>query len=106
MDQLEYNPDLYTLVDEEDGTEQVFELLDVLEENDERYFAMLPYYEDAEEALQSDAELVVLKAEMVDGEEMMATIQDDDEYERIGNIFLEKLSRLYEEELESLADDE
>jgi len=35
---------------------------------------------------------------MVDGEEMMATIDDDQEYERIGNLFLERLSEMFEEE--------
>lgn len=94
-----YNPDIYTLIDEE-GNEQAFELLDILELEDQRYFALLPYYDDPEKALSSDADLVVLKSEMVDGEEMMASIDDDEEYERIGNIFLEKLASMYEDELE------
>lgn len=101
-DELDYNPDIYTLVDE-DGSEQAFELLDMMELDGERYFALLPYYEDADEALESDGDLIVLKAEIVDGEEMMASIDDDEEYEKVGNLFLEKLAAMYEEELSEIA---
>ena len=96
-EEMDFTPDIYTLIDE-DGVEQAFELLDVMDLEDERYFALLPYYDNPEEMLESDGELVVLKAEMVDGEEMMATIDDDEEYERIGNLFLERLSEMFEDE--------
>ncbi len=100
--EMDYSPDILTLVDEE-GVEQEFELLDVIEVDDQRYFAFLPYYEDAQKALESDAELVVLKSEMVDGEEMLASIDDDDEYDRIGNMFLEKLADMFEEDFEEFS---
>lgn len=95
----DYNPDIYTLVDE-DGNEQAFELLDVMETDDDRYFALIPYYETPEESLDDDGDLVVLKSEMVDGEEMMASIDDEDEYEKIGNMFLERLSEMFDEEFD------
>ena len=96
MNEKEYNPDIYTLVDEE-GTEQTFELLDVMELDGERYFVLIPYYEDPEECLDDDGDLIVLKSEIVNGEEMMASIDDDEEYERVGKIFIEKLDQLFEE---------
>ena len=89
----------------EEGKEQAFELLDVMEIEDQRYFALLPYFEDPEEAVEDDGDLVVLKAEMVDGEEMMATIDDDEEYERIGNMFLERISEMFEDEFDDDPDD-
>ena len=46
----EFTPDLFTLEDE-DGNEQVFELLDVLEYEDNTYYALVPYYGDDEDAL-------------------------------------------------------
>lgn len=98
-DEMDYTPDLYTLSDEE-GNEQAFELLDVMELDGERYFALLPFYDDPGEVLEGDGEIVVLKAAEVDGEEMMASIDNDEEYERVGNLFLEKLSQMYEEEME------
>ncbi len=100
MDQnqeMDYTPDIYTLVDE-DGVEQAFELLDVMDIEDDRYFALLPYYDEPEKMLEADGELVVLKAELVDGEEMMATIDDEEEYERVGNLFLERISEMFEED--------
>lgn len=96
MSDMDMTPDIYTLVDEE-GNEQAFELLDVMELDDERYFALIPYFENPEESLEDDGDLVILKSETVDGEEMMATIDDDDEYERVGALFMERLDDMFEE---------
>ncbi|MBQ8823969.1 MAG: DUF1292 domain-containing protein [Ruminococcus sp.] len=97
MEKNEYTPDLYTLEDE-DGNEKEFELLDVMEYEDEVYYALIPYYENEEDLLEDDGEFVVLKAEMVDGEEMLASIEDDDEYEKIGAMFLQRLNEMFEDE--------
>lgn len=99
MSDMEMTPDIYTLVDEE-GNEQAFELLDVMELEDDRYFALIPYYENPEESLEDDGDLVILKSEMVDDEEMMATIEDDEEYERVGSIFLERLDNMFDDEFD------
>lgn len=96
MSEQEYNPDIYTLVDEE-NVEHTFELLDIMELEGERYFALIPYYEEAEETLEDDGDLIILKSEMVDGEEMMASIDDDEEYERIGQIFMEQIEQKFED---------
>ena len=58
----EYRPDLYSLTDE-DGKEQMFELLDSMEYEGETYYALTPYYEDGDEALQDDGAVVILKSE-------------------------------------------
>ncbi len=98
-DELEYNPDIYTLIDEE-GVEQAFELLDVMELDNERYFALIPYFEEPEEVVEDDGDLIILKSQMDDnGEELMVSIDDDAEYQRVGAIFLEKLSQMFEDEL-------
>ncbi len=91
----EYTPDLYTLEDE-NGVEQVFELLDVMDYEGEKYFALTPYHDSAEELLNSEAEIVVLKSEFDGDEEFMVTVDNDAEYEKIGGIFLERLSELYD----------
>lgn len=97
-EELEYNPDLYTLVDEE-GVEQTFELLDVMEVDDDRYFALIPYYENPEDLLDDTAELIVLKSQLDEnGEELMISIDDEEEYQRIGRMFLEKLSAYFDGE--------
>ncbi len=97
-EELEYNPDLYTLVDEE-GVEQTFELLDVMEVDDDRYFALIPYYENPEDLLDDTAELIVLKSQLDEnGEELMISIDNEEEYQRIGQMFLEKLSAYFDGE--------
>ena len=96
---------LYTLVDEE-GKEQVFEMLDSMEVDDKVYYALTPYYEDPNEQLDSDGELVVLVEEEVDGEMYMATIEDDEEYERIGALFIDRLAAMFDDEDEDEEEDE
>lgn len=89
--------DLYTLVDE-DGVEQQFEMLDTMEVGDDRYYALVPYYDDPTKEIEADTELVVLKSEYDDNnEETLVSIDDDDEYERIGNMFLERLNEIYDD---------
>ena len=95
----DFNPDIYTLIDE-DGIEQAFELLDVMEYEDERYFALIPYFETEDDTINDDGELIILKSQMDENDdELMISIDDDDEYQKIGNIFIEKLSALFEEEV-------
>lgn len=91
----EYTPDLYTLEDEE-GNEQVFEMLDAMEYEDEKYFALTPYYENPEETLGDDGEVVILKSDFDGDEEIMVSIDDDEEYEKIGNIFMKRIEEMFE----------
>ena len=98
MNDMEMAANLYTLEDE-DGVEQQFEMLDNLEVDGERYYALVPYYEDPTKELEADAELVVLKAEYDENdEEILVTIDSDEEYEKIGNMFLDRLNELYDGE--------
>lgn len=85
-----FEPDLYTLVDE-NGNEKVFELIDVIQEDDKAYFALVPHIEDPEELLE-ELELVVLAvSEDEEGNEVLSPVESDEEYERIANIFLARL---------------
>lgn len=98
MNDMEMAANLYTLEDE-DGVEQQFEMLDTLDVDGERYYALVPYYEDPTKELEADAELVVLKAEYDENdEEILVTIDSDEEYEKIGNMFLDRLNELYDGE--------
>lgn len=96
FNEQDYTPELYTLSDE-DGKEQTFELIDTYVEGDERYYAMVPYFENPDDLIQNDGELVILKSDYVDDEEMLVTIEDDDEYDRIGAIFLKRIEEMYAE---------
>ena len=101
----EFGPDLYTLVDEE-GVEQTFELLDVMEAEGNTYYALVPYAENPEDILEGSDELVVLKMEEVDGEELLASIEDDEEFERIGQMFLDRIMEEFNEDEEDEAENE
>ncbi|MBE6837319.1 MAG: DUF1292 domain-containing protein [Ruminococcus sp.] len=94
---MDYTPDLYTLIDD-DGNETTFELLDAMEVDGEEYFALTPYFgDDAEAVLQDDGEVVILKSAIDEaGEEIMQSIDDEEEYERIGKIFMERLEEVFD----------
>ncbi|MCQ2434960.1 MAG: DUF1292 domain-containing protein [Oscillospiraceae bacterium] len=86
----DFEPDLYTLVDE-DGNEKLFELVDVLEEGDKVYFALIPHVENPQDLLE-ECELAVLSVTTDDkGNEILAPVESDEEYERVANLFIERL---------------
>lgn len=92
----EYTPDLFELIDEE-GNKKQFELFDAAEINGEQYYAMLPAVED-EDFLDSDCDLIILKSVEEDGEEILASIDDDDEFETVSRFFLDRLQEAFEDE--------
>ena len=94
--EINYTPDLYTLVDEK-GEEQTFEFLDAMELDGERYYALTPYYPNAEDLLSDDGELTILKSEFEGDEELMVSIEDDEEFERIASIFLERIENIFDD---------
>ncbi|MBO4524237.1 MAG: DUF1292 domain-containing protein [Ruminococcus sp.] len=94
-DMNEYTPDLFELIDEE-GNKKQFELFDAAEIEGEQYYAMLPAVED-EDFLDSDCDLVILKAIEEDGEEILASIDDDDEFEMVSKFFLERLDGIMDD---------
>lgn len=96
----EYTPEIFTLTDEE-GNEHEFELMDVMEDNGTIYYALVPYFEDPDAMIEEDTELVVLKVAEENGEEFLATIDSDEEYERIGNIFIQRISEMLEGETDN-----
>lgn len=96
-----YGPDIITLVDDE-GEEHEFEMIDTLEDGDERYVALVAAYDDADQSLQDDGELVVLKSVEEDGEEFLEAIEGEAEFDRISAIFMERLK----EDFDFVEDDE
>ena len=90
-----YNPDIVRVVDE-DGTEHIFEELDRIETDDARYVALLPVYDEAEEILDDDGELIILRVTEEDGETYLEPIEDDEEFNRIGAAFEERLADLFD----------
>ena len=87
----EYGPDLLTLVDDEGQ-----ELVDSIEHNGGQYVALVANYDDPDESLQDDGELVILKSVMDDGEEFLEAIEDEAEFDEIAAIFMERLEDLFD----------
>ena len=90
-----FEPDLISLTDDE-GKEYQFEILDQIEYNDEHYLALMPKYDDPKEMLDSDGELVVLKVIVEGDEELFEEIEDDEEYEDVAGIFIDRLQDLFD----------
>lgn len=91
----EYTPELFELVDEA-GNKKKFELIDTAELDDEQYFAMVPAIED-ENYLDCDCELVILKAVEDNGEEILASIDDDEEFEKVSAFFMQRIEEAMED---------
>lgn len=90
----EAKPDLLTLEDE-DGKEVTFEVIDATEVNGTRYLAVIPYQEDPE-SLQEDAELILMRIGTDEEGEYMDIVDDDEELLTVGKIFEERLSAMYD----------
>ncbi len=91
-----YNPDLVSVVDE-NGDSHTFEELDRIETDDGRFIALLPVYEEATEIIDDDGELIILSVvEDQDGEIYLEPIEDEKLFDKIGKIFEERLSDLFE----------
>lgn len=92
--QDEYMPDIITLTDE-NGEEFSLEVLDAVDYEDSHYLALIPT-SDGDTELEDDGTIVILKEIVEDGEFYYEEIEDDDEYNEVGDIFTERLQEFYE----------
>ena len=90
----EAKPDILTLEDE-DGQEVTFEVIDATEVNGTRYLAVIPYQEDPA-SLQEDAELILMRIGTDDEGEYMDIVDDDEELLTVGKVFEERLRAMYD----------
>ena len=92
----EFGPDFITVTDE-DGNEFELVHLDTIEDNGQTYMAFFPAVagsEDgapADEALDEEYGLIILKAITVDGEEQLSTLDSDEELEAVYQQLMETL---------------
>lgn len=96
----EYDPDIVSVVDE-NGEEHIFEELDRIETDDARYVALLPVYDDAEDILEDDGEIILLKVEEeANRDTYLCPIEDAKEFDEVQKIFEERLSDLFSDDEE------
>lgn len=87
----EYGSDFITVTDE-DGEEFVLEHLDTIEQGDALYMAFVPADMDEDH---EDYGIVILRVLEENGEELLATVEDETELNAVYETFMK---RLFEEE--------
>ena len=86
----EYGPTIITVTDE-DGREIVLEFIDALEYNGQQYQAFFPAETEGEDEDDPDNGLVILKVIHEDGEDLLSTLDSDEELDAVYDLFMESL---------------
>ena len=100
-----FGPDFITVTDEE-GNDFELEMVDSLEHNGITYYAMFPAVEEDEATGQPkdvDADdeeygLVIMKAIEENGEELLSTLDSDEELDQVYELFMERFFQDEDEE--------
>lgn len=92
-----YEPDILSVTDD-DGNEIMFELLERYEEDGNVYVAITEYHDDAEEIVDADYEVIILKVLEDGGEEYLSEIEDEEEYEKYSEILMEMVEKKFDVE--------
>ena len=85
----DFDPTFLTVTDEE-GNELVLDIMDALEHNGQLYQAFFPAETEGEED-DPDVGLVILKVLHEDGEDVLSTLDSDEELEEVYELFMESL---------------
>ena len=88
----EFGPNFVTLTDDE-GNDVELEYVDALEHNGTTYMAFFPVVEEDSEDEENEEEygLVILKSQMENGEEFLVTIDDEEEIDKVYDLFMEQI---------------
>ena len=88
----DFGPNFVTLTDDE-GNDVELEYVDALEYNGTTYMAFFPVVEEDSEEEENEEEygLVILKSQMENGEEFLVTIDDEDEIDKVYDLFMEQI---------------
>lgn len=88
----EFGPNFVTLTDDE-GNDIELEYVDALEHNGTTYMAFFPVVEEDSEDEENEEEygLVILKSLMENGEEFLVTIDDEEEIDKVYDLFMEQI---------------
>ena len=83
---------LLTLTDDE-GKDIELEYIDALEYNGTTYMAFFPVVEEDSEEEENEEEygLIILKSQMENGEEFLVTIEDEEEIDKVYDLFMEQI---------------
>lgn len=95
----EFGPNFITVTDE-DGNDIELELLDVLEHKGQTYMAFFPAVpeDEAEDEESDDYGMVILKSIQENGEELLSTLDSEEELTEVYDLFMELLFQDEEED--------
>lgn len=96
-DKNAFEPDIIS-VNDEDGNEILFELLGRYEDENGVYVAITEYRDDAEEIVDGDYEVIILKVINEGDEEYLEEIESEEEYERVSDILMKMVEESYDVE--------
>ena len=86
----DFGPTFITVTDE-DGKEIVLEFVDALEYNGQTYQAFFPAETEGEDEDDPDNGLVILKVLHENGEDLLSTLDTDEELDAVYDLFMESL---------------
>lgn len=88
----DFGPNFVTLTDDE-GNDVELEYVDALEYNGTTYMAFFPVVEEDSEEKENEEEygLVILKSQMENGEEFLVTVDDEEEIDKVYDLFMEQI---------------
>lgn len=92
-----YEPDIISVTDD-DGNEILFELLEKYENDNGVYVAITEYRDDAEDIVEADYEVIILKVAEENGDEYLEEIEDEAEYNEVSEILMNKIEQQYDVE--------
>lgn len=84
----------YVVLTDEEGNEVEFEHIDTVEVDGQTYLAFIP----AELSVEDEAEVVILKIEEENGEEVLVSVDDEAEADKIFDIVMQRVEDMYEED--------
>lgn len=93
----EFAPDLITLVDDENN-EHNFEILGEIEDERGKFYALYPVFDDPEDALNDSGEYYIMEVIEEDGEEQLATLEDEKLADELAAVFEENFAKLFDDE--------
>ncbi len=86
-----FESDIYTLTDE-DGVEAQYEEIGVAEVDDKVYHALVPLGDDGNAS--GDEYIILREVENEDGETFLESIEDDEEFDRVADLFDDEFSEI------------
>lgn len=100
----EYKPDYVTLLDE-DNIEHKFEILDIIDDDRGTFYALAPYYDDADALVEDTGEYMILEC-IDDGESEELEMVEPDEtlINQLADEFEQRFEELFEYEEDSSDD--